>query len=108
MKIKFDCGCTVKAAPDGYGGVDATYLEINCDNHKKLYKNKFGVNPKQESNNLVLSKLYNLKVQCPQVNCSSQQIEFIKEEKALEYFKCMVCNFRFAIWEIKGLAIIKK
>lgn len=57
---------------------------------------------------MVLSKLYMLKIQCPQSNCSSQNVEHMKEEKGMEYFKCMVCNFRFAIWEITGLAIVKK
>ena len=39
MKIKFECGCSVKAAPDGYGGIDATYLKL-CDIHQKLYDSR--------------------------------------------------------------------
>ena len=57
---------------------------------------------------MVLSKLYLVKIQCPQSNCNSQNIEFMKLDKAMEYFKCMQCNFRFAIWEITGLALIRK
>jgi len=46
MKIKFDCGCSVRAGPDGYGGVDATFLKIICNNHRIQFKKKFGVYPK--------------------------------------------------------------
>ena len=49
-----------------------------------------------------------MKIQCPQSNCSSQSVEFIRQEKPFEYFKCIVCNFRFAIWEIIGVQVIKK
>jgi len=57
---------------------------------------------------LVLSQLYMMIIQCPQSKCSSQNVEHMKQEKGMEYFKCMVCNFRFAIWEITGLQVIKK
>ena len=57
---------------------------------------------------MVLSKLYMMIVQCPQSKCASQNVEFIRQEKPFEYFKCMVCNFRFAVWEIIGLPVKKQ
>ena len=39
MKLKFDCGCSVEAGPDGYGGIDATYLKL-CLIHNKQYELK--------------------------------------------------------------------
>jgi len=39
MKLKFECGCSVMAGPDGYGGIDATYLKL-CNDHQILYNMK--------------------------------------------------------------------
>lgn len=39
MRIKYSCGCKVNASPDGYGGIDATCLEL-CSEHFKEYRKK--------------------------------------------------------------------
>ncbi len=39
MKLEYECGCSVQADSDGYGGIDATYLKL-CDNHKEVYDGK--------------------------------------------------------------------
>lgn len=36
MNLKFNCGCSVDAGNDGYGGIDATNLKL-CPRHFKEY-----------------------------------------------------------------------
>jgi len=36
LKIKYSCGCSVRASSDGYGGIDATDLEL-CPEHLSKY-----------------------------------------------------------------------
>ena len=57
---------------------------------------------------MVLSKVYGVKMQCPQANCHSNDLENFNTNKEFEYWQCKTCQFRFCVWAVIGTPVIKK
>lgn len=47
MRLGYECGCSVEAKADGFGGIDASFLKL-CDNHREEYDAKKGPEKSQQ------------------------------------------------------------